>query len=98
MEVYLIRHTSVDIDSNVCYGQSNVPLSSTFEEDAQKIKKELNIDFEKVYSSPLFRCTMLSSKLNSLDSQKAYPIEKVAPGLKRILEETNNKEREDYYR
>ncbi len=65
MEVYLIRHTSVDIDSNVCYGQSDVSLSSTFEEEAQKIRQELNIDFEKVYSSPLSRCTLLSNKFST---------------------------------
>ncbi|MBR4088169.1 MAG: alpha-ribazole phosphatase, partial [Bacteroidales bacterium] len=26
MDVYLVRHTSVDVPGGVCYGQSDVPL------------------------------------------------------------------------
>ena len=34
MVVYLIRHTSVDVPQGVCYGQTDVPLNPTFEEEA----------------------------------------------------------------
>ena len=36
MVVYLIRHTSVDVPQGVCYGQTDVPLNPTFEEEAAK--------------------------------------------------------------
>ena len=31
MNIYLIRHTSVDVPKGLCYGQSDVPLRPTFE-------------------------------------------------------------------
>lgn len=34
MEVILIRHTSVDVPTGVCYGQTDVPLRATFEQEA----------------------------------------------------------------
>ena len=36
MEVILIRHTSVDVPKGVCYGQTDVPLRDSFEEEASK--------------------------------------------------------------
>ena len=34
MEVTFIRHTSVDVPPGVCYGQSDVPLRDSFEQEA----------------------------------------------------------------
>ena len=34
MNIYLIRHTSVDVPKGLCYGQSDVPLRPTFEIEA----------------------------------------------------------------
>ena len=34
MEVIFIRHTSVDVPRGVCYGQSDVPLRNSFEQEA----------------------------------------------------------------
>ena len=34
MEIILIRHTSVDVPQGVCYGQTDVPLRDTFEQEA----------------------------------------------------------------
>ena len=42
MKLYLIRHTSVDVPQGTCYGQSNVPLKSSFEEEAEIVKQNLN--------------------------------------------------------
>ena len=39
MEVILIRHTSVDVPPGVCYGQTDVPLKPTFEQEAAVIQK-----------------------------------------------------------
>lgn len=65
MEVYLIRHTSVAIDKHVCYGQHDVALSSTFEEEAFKIKEHISTIFDKLYSSPSTRCRLLAEKLDA---------------------------------
>lgn len=60
MKIYIIRHTSVDVPFGTCYGQTDVPLKSTFEEEAAAVKKELEgISFDKVYASPLTRCRKL---------------------------------------
>lgn len=34
MEVIFIRHTSVDVPPGVCYGQTDVPLRNSFEQEA----------------------------------------------------------------
>ncbi len=61
MKLYFIRHTSVDVPEGTCYGQSNVPLKSSFEEEAELVKQKLNdIKFDVVFSSPLSRCRKLA--------------------------------------
>ncbi len=37
MEVILIRHTSVDVPPGVCYGQTDVPLKPTFEQEPESL-------------------------------------------------------------
>ena len=63
MEVVLIRHTSVDVPPGVCYGQSDVPLKATFEQEAKAVIDNLSHygPFDMVYTSPLSRCTKLAS-------------------------------------
>lgn len=63
MEVYVIRHTIVEIGKDTCYGQSNVPLAATFLQDTEHYKKELPKDFDVVYCSPLNRCKELATTL-----------------------------------
>lgn len=61
MKLYFIRHTSVDVPQGICYGQSNVPVRSTFADEAEKIKQNLEgLVFDAVYSSPLSRCRKLA--------------------------------------
>lgn len=61
MVVYLIRHTSVDVPQGVCYGQTDVPLKPSFEEEAARTAAHLqNLSFDKVYTSPLTRCVRLA--------------------------------------
>ena len=58
MEIYLVRHTSVDIPAGYAYGQTDVPLRPSFEDEAEAVKKNLSgHTFDKVWSSPLTRCT-----------------------------------------
>ena len=64
MNLFLIRHTKVDVEPRVCYGQTNVDVAPTFAVEAQKVKNEIrDINFDKVYSSPLKRCQKLSEFL-----------------------------------
>ena len=62
MEIYLVRHTSVDIPAGYAYGQTDVPLRPSFEDEAEAVKKNLSgHTFDKVWSSPLTRCTRLGA-------------------------------------
>lgn len=64
-QIYLVRHTNVGIAAGTCYGISDIPLASTFSDEASLILQKLQgITFDKVYSSPLKRCTQLASILS----------------------------------
>jgi alpha-ribazole phosphatase len=63
MEVYVIRHTSVAVGKDICYGQSNVPLADTFLRDLEYYKNNLPLNFDSVYCSPLQRCKELATVL-----------------------------------
>lgn len=76
MKVTLIRHTSVDVPIGMCYGQTDVPLKPSFEEEAalthQNLKAiiEKNHPFDKVYVSPLSRCTRLATYCGYADAER----------------------------
>ena len=62
MNLTFIRHTSVAVEPGICYGQSDVELSITFEAEAQQVSSKLRLSqFDAVYSSPLSRCRKLAS-------------------------------------
>lgn len=64
MKVYLVRHTSVDVAPGTCYGQTDVPLRASFQEEAEACKKSLQdtgMRFSRIYTSPLSRCTRLAA-------------------------------------
>ena len=70
MEIYLIRHTSVDVPQGVCYGQTDVPLKQTFEQEAEVVKNNLaGHAFDAVYTSPLSRCVKLAAYCGYPDAQ-----------------------------
>jgi alpha-ribazole phosphatase len=65
MNLHLIRHTSLDIPSGVCYGQSDVDVSANFAAECSALSAKLDgIQFDAVYASPLQRCTKLAQALN----------------------------------
>lgn len=41
MEVWLVRHTSVDVPAGTCYGRSDVPLRDSFEVEAAAVRENL---------------------------------------------------------
>lgn len=65
MKLHLIRHTSLNIPSGICYGQSDVDVSENFQTELDKLKQKLtHIAFDAVYASPLQRCTKLAYALH----------------------------------
>ena len=70
MEIYLIRHTSVDVPHGTCYGQTDVPLKPSFEQEAETVKQNLSEhSFDAIYTSPLSRCVKLASYCGYPDAQ-----------------------------
>ena len=64
MKIYAIRHTSVDVEPGICYGQSNVEVAGTFhQEKANLIRILKGKQIDRVYSSPLYRCHLLAEAL-----------------------------------
>ncbi len=65
MEIYLIRHTKVNIAKDICYGQSDVSLAETFEAEFQFIQTKINDPENFIcYTSPLTRCKTFACKLS----------------------------------
>ena len=62
MEIHLIRHPKVAIQSGICYGQSDIKLSDEGLEMIQSI--EIDSDYDVIYTSPLTRCTIITEELN----------------------------------
>ena len=66
--IFFLRHTSLNVEIDVFYGQTDLDVSDSFEEEVKLIQKKIknfNIDTNsiKVYSSPLKRCIKLTNKL-----------------------------------
>ena len=62
MEIYLARHTSVDVPRGTCYGFTDVPLRATFRREATATRLRLgNLTFDHVYTSPLSRAAKLAT-------------------------------------
>jgi alpha-ribazole phosphatase len=63
MEIYLIRHTAPLIEKGICYGQSDIPLADSFEEEWNKLQEKLPEKIDCIFSSPLRRCLLLAEKI-----------------------------------
>ena len=71
MKLFFLRHTSLNVDIDVFYGQTDLDVSDRFELEVKLIQKKIknfNIDTNsiKVYSSPLKRCIKLTNKLTEI--------------------------------
>lgn len=65
MEIVLVRHTSVNVQKGVCYGQTDVPLKASWKEEFEEIRNKLEVFYPaEIYSSPLLRCRQLATYLN----------------------------------
>jgi alpha-ribazole phosphatase len=73
MDLYLIRHTSVDA-AGLCYGRTDVPLAATFFEEAERVKAKLSelvdISEARIIASPLTRARLLAEHICTSDKQR----------------------------
>ena len=71
MEIYLIRHTSVDVPKGTCYGFSDVPVRASFKREATTARLRLTgLHFDRVYTSPLSRAAKLAAFCGYPDAQR----------------------------
>jgi alpha-ribazole phosphatase len=64
MKLTLVRHTSLDIASSICYGQSDIAVSANFENERLALQIKLAaFQFDAIYASPLKRCQQLAQAL-----------------------------------
>ena len=65
MKLTLIRHTSLQIPTGICYGQSDIDVAASFVQEATLLKQKLHgTTFDAIYTSPLQRCVKLAAALN----------------------------------
>lgn len=63
MQVYLIRHTRVNVVAGTCYGRSDVALADSFLLELATLHAILPRTFTRIYTSPLQRCQQLAHHL-----------------------------------
>ncbi|MDE5421728.1 alpha-ribazole phosphatase [Ancylomarina sp. DW003] len=64
MILHLIRHTKVNVEPGVCYGQKDVELLESYPEELEAVKNSIaDLKFDAYYSSPLTRAKILATDL-----------------------------------
>lgn len=65
MDVFLIRHTAVDVPAGTCYGHFEVPLSANCREHFSSLAQNLPaLENSLILSSPASRCLRLAKHLS----------------------------------
>ena len=70
MDIYLIRHTEVTVGRQIAYGQTDVDLADTYNDQLNRLKNHLPDGLllphpSIIFSSPLSRCRRLADDLAS---------------------------------
>ena len=65
MEVYLVRHTKPDIEKAICYGQADIGLAASYDEELKNLLPKIPKEIQYVYSSPLLRCKKLAEAIST---------------------------------
>ncbi len=68
----LLRHTTPDIAKGICYGQADLDITDSFEQEAEEILTLISEKPDIIYSSPLMRCKKLAIRI-----AEAYEIEEI---------------------
>jgi len=64
MILHLIRHTKVNVEPGICYGQKDVELLETYPEELLAVKEQIkDLKFDAIYASPLTRAKTLAADL-----------------------------------
>ncbi|QTE23214.1 alpha-ribazole phosphatase [Polaribacter cellanae] len=66
MEVIFVRHTTPKIQKGICYGQTDLDVTSSFSEEVKIILEKEDFSNSDIvfYSSPLLRCKKLAYKIS----------------------------------
>ena len=73
MDIYLIRHTTPAVARGICYGQTDLDITDTLNDEATIIRHYLPAKIVAVHSSPLQRCIKLAAHLFPLHSIQLQP-------------------------
>ena len=65
MLIHLIRHTTPKVESGICYGNSDLEVTNTFNEERDVVLSKLSNHYDVVFTSPLSRCAKLAGFINS---------------------------------
>lgn len=64
MILHLIRHTKVNVEPGICYGQKDVELQESYPEDLKTVQAQIgDMKFDAHFSSPLLRAKTLATDL-----------------------------------
>lgn len=73
MDLILVRHTTLDIEPGICYGQSDILPSKNFPNEAEAVLKRLEgFNADAVYTSPLKRCVLLAEACGYEKAKKEH--------------------------
>ncbi len=69
MKIFFLRHTSLNIEPDIFYGQTDIDVSETFDKEVKIIEEKLTKNKIKstrikIYTSPLKRCVKLTKRLS----------------------------------
>lgn len=63
MKLYLVRHTTPDVEAGICYGRADIGLADSFQNELVEVLNKLPQERGVVYSSPLLRCHTLATHI-----------------------------------
>jgi len=69
MKIHLIRHTTPRVDQGICYGQTDLELAASFDDEKLVVHSKLDMPYDAVYTSPLQRCYKLATSIESKQFQ-----------------------------
>jgi alpha-ribazole phosphatase len=78
LKLTLIRHTSLQIQSGICYGQSDIDVAANFADEVASTQAKLaEMSFDAVYTSPLQRCVKFADALSLRNVVEDYRLKEL---------------------
>ena len=78
MTIYIVRHTKPKIEMGICYGQTDLDVGDSFDQEITSLQKYVsNYSDYKCISSPLQRCTKLAVALGFSEYQTEPLIQEI---------------------